>query len=309
MDYKDYYKILEISKDATVKEIKKAYRKLAAQYHPDKNPNNKVAEEKFKEINEANSVLTDVKKREKYDALGSDWEAYQHTGDDWKEYANQKNQQKRYTQNESNFYGEQATGEDFSSFFETMFDGEQSARSQQARQSDLDIQAEMLITLLEAYEGSKRTFKINNDTLRISIKPGSYDGQQLKIKGKGQAAFNSGNKGDLHIFLKVTPDPRFQRINDNLTYTTSIDLYTAILGGKIEIPTLTGIVKITIPKESETGKILKLKGKGMPIYNNPLKYGDLLVKLTVNLPKKITKEEEDLFKKLQSLRELHTKNN
>ncbi|MGK0413556.1 MAG: curved DNA-binding protein, partial [Polaribacter sp.] len=105
MDYKDYYKVLGISKNASAKDIKKSYRKLAAQYHPDKNPNNKAAEEKFKEINEANSVLSDVKKREKYDALGSDWEAYQHTGDDWKDYVKQRNQQKRYSQNEPNFYG------------------------------------------------------------------------------------------------------------------------------------------------------------------------------------------------------------
>lgn len=190
-----------------------------------------------------------------------------------------------------------------------MFGGGQSERGQQATKSGGDIQAEMPITLLEAYQGSKRTFKVNNDTLRISIKPGSYDGQQLKIKGKGQPGFKGGNRGDLHIILNVESDPRFQRIDDNLISTASIDLYTAMLGGKIEMPTLTGIVKITVPKESETGKILKLKGKGMPIYNNASKYGDLLVKLIVNLPKNITTEEEDLFKKLQSLREVHTENN
>jgi curved DNA-binding protein len=309
MDYKDYYKVLGISKNASAKDIKKAYRKLAAQYHPDKTPNNKVAEEKFKEINEANGVLSDVKKREKYDALGSDWEAYQHTGDDWKDDVNQRNQQKRYSQKEHNFYGQQATGEDFSSFFETFFNGNrQGARGQQATQSGGDIQAEMPITLLEAYQGSKRTFKVHNENLRISIKPGSYDGQQLKIKGKGQTGFNGGNRGDLHIILKVQPDARFERKENDLVYTTSLELYTAILGGKIEIPTLTGTVKITVPKESETGKILKLKGKGMPIYNNISKYGDLLVKLTVNIPKNITKEEEDLFKKLQSLRAIETVN-
>ncbi|MDD7914125.1 hypothetical protein H9I45_00760 [Polaribacter haliotis] len=189
-----------------------------------------------------------------------------------------------------------------------MFGGGQSARGQQRTQSGGDIQAEMPITLLEAYEGSKRTFKINTDNLRITIKPGSYDGQQLKIKGKGQPGFKGGNRGDLHIILKVEPDNRFERKNDNLLYTTSIGLYTAILGGKIEIPTLTGIVKITVPKESETGKTLKLKGKGMPIYGKALQYGDLLVKLTINLPKNITKEEEDLFKKLQFLREKQTVN-
>tara|TARA_R110000868_G_scaffold257374_3_gene514481 strand:+ start:6734 stop:7672 length:939 start_codon:yes stop_codon:yes gene_type:complete len=303
MDYKDYYKILGVSKTASVKDIKKAYRKLAAQYHPDKNPDDKNAEEKFKEVNEANSVLSDKEKREKYDTLGSDWEAYQHTGDDWRDYAKQKSQQKRYNQGDpSSFYGQQTTGEDFSSFFETMFgDGRQSKRGQQAAHAGGDIQAEMPITLLEAYHGSRRTFEIHNQNLRINIKPGSYDGQQLKIKGKGQPGVQGGNRGDLHIILRVQPDPRFQRKADNLMHIVSVDLYTAILGGKIEVPTLIGKLNVTVPKESDTGKTLRLKGKGMPKYNKPSTYGDLLVKLNVNLPKHLTKEEEELFKKLQVL--------
>jgi curved DNA-binding protein len=164
MDYKDYYKILGISKDASVKDIKKAYRKLATKYHPDKNPNNKDGEEKFKEINEANGVLSDKEKREKYDALGSNWEAYQNTGDDWRDYANQNKQSRRSSQGDSSsFYGQQKTGEDFSSFFETFFGGSgQSENGQQAAYSGGDIQAEMPITLLEAYQGSKRTFEIHN---------------------------------------------------------------------------------------------------------------------------------------------------
>lgn len=314
MNYKDYYKILGVPKDATAKDIKKAYRKLAAQYHPDKNPDNKEAEEKFKEINEANEVLSDTEKREKYDTLGSNWEAYQHTGDDWRDYAkyaqqgSRPGQRQNYRGNNSRFYGQGAQGgQDFSSFFETFFGGGRSSgKESHSAFSGGNIQAEMPITLLEAHDGSKRTFKIHNENLRITIKPGSYDGQQLKIKGKGQLGIQGGQRGDLYIILKIQPDSRFKRNGDNLIYITSIDLYTAVLGGKIEVPTLTGIVKMNIPKGSDTGKILRLKGKGMPKYDNPTHFGDLLVQLKVNLPKNITKEEELLFKKLKELRTKQT---
>lgn len=304
MNYKDYYKILGVAKDASQKDIKKAYRKLAAKYHPDKNPKDTAAEEKFKEVNEANEVLSDTEKREKYDTLGSNWEAYQNTGDDWREYANQKNQQGRNTRyyqgDTSDFFGQGGTGgEDFSSFFETYFGG----GGGQTQFSGGDTQAEMPITLLEAYEGSKRTFEIHNEKLRITIKKGSYDGQQLKIKGKGQSGVKGGNRGDLYIILRVQKDPRFQRRGDDLLYVANVDLYTALLGGKAEVPTLKGKVNVSIPKGSETGKTLRLKGKGMPKYARPSSHGDLLVKLNVNLPKQLTKEEQELFKQLQDLRE------
>jgi curved DNA-binding protein len=316
MNYKDYYKILGVNKDASEKDIKKAYRKLAAKHHPDKNPDDKASEEKFKEINEANEVLSDKEKREKYDTLGSNWEAYQNTGDDWRDYANQANQRKSrgdgysYQGDPSGFYGQGAQGgDDFSSFFESYFGaGGRSARGQRPTHSGGDTQAEMPITLLEAYEGSKRTFEIHNEKLRITIKKGAYDGQQLKIKGKGQSGAQGGKRGDLYIILKVQADPRFERRGDNLLYNASVDLYTAILGGKIEVPTFTGTLKITVPKGSETGKTLRLKGKGMPKYNKPTTHGDLLVKLNVDLPKTLTKEEEELFKKLQDLRTTQTVN-
>jgi len=307
MSYKDYYKLLGVAKDASAKEIKKAYRKLAAKYHPDKNPNDKTSEDKFKEINEANEVLSNAEKREKYDTLGSNWEAYQNTGDDWRDYAQRAKQggNRQYHQGDpAQFYGQGGQGgEDFSSFFETFFSGGgRSNQGQRTANSAGDTQAEMPITLLEAYLGSKRTFEIHNEKLRITIKPGSYNGQQLKIKGKGRPSVQGGKRGDLYIILKVQPDNRFQRSGDNLVYNVSIDMYTAILGGKIEVPTLTTSVKMNIPKGSDTGKILRLKGKGMPKYSNTSQYGDLLVKLNVTLPKNLTEEEEELFKKLQTFR-------
>lgn len=305
MNYKDYYKILGVSKDAADKDIKKAYRKLAAQYHPDKNLNDKAAEEKFKEINEANEVLSDPKKREKYDTLGANWQAYEQYGDDWKEYAkyaqqNRSGNRSGFTQGDpSQFYrGQAGSAEDFSDFFEAFFGG-------QARGSAFsggDIQAEMSITMMEAYQGSKRTFEINHEKLRITIKPGAYDGQTLKVKGKGQPGMQGGQRGDLYIQLRVQPDPRFTRTGSDLSSSVEVDLYSAILGGKMEIPTLTGNVKMNIPKGCENGKVLRLKGKGMPFYNSPNRYGDLLVTLKVSLPKNLTPEEEQLFQRLQDLR-------
>jgi len=312
MKYKDYYKVLGVSKEATAKEIKKAYRKLAAKYHPDKNPDNKDAEEKFKEINEANEVLSDLEKREKYDTLGSNWEAYQHAGDDWREYANQQGGNYHYQGSPEDFFGQQTGGRGFSNFFETYFGGGSPFGSRhtgrQASFSGGDIQAELPITLLEAYQGGKRTFELNGQKLRITIKPGSYDGQQLKIKGKGSPGVKGGPNGDLYIILNIQNDPRFARKGDDLVYKANIDLYTAVLGGKAEIPTLSGSVKMTIPKGIDNKKTLRLRGKGMPKYNNPKSKGDLLVEVNIDLPKNLSPEEEELFIKLSELRKLETVN-
>jgi curved DNA-binding protein len=303
MTYKDYYKTLGVSKDASQKEIKKAYRKLAAKYHPDKNPDDKTAEEKFKEINEAHEVLGDPEKRKKYDVLGENWSAYQQGGGDWQQYTRSKQdrpggQTYYYEGDPSEFFG----GDDQSSFFE-MFFGKGGARQGGRRAfKGQDVEAEMPITLLEAYQGSKRTFEWNGKKMRITIKPGAYDGLKLKIKGRGRPGTNGGAAGDLFIILRTQPDPRFQRVGDDLLYEAEIDLYTAVLGGKIEIPTMTGPVKMNMPKGTESGKTLRLKGKGMPKYKNPNVFGSLLVKLSVRLPKDLTTEEEVLFEKLRNLR-------
>lgn len=305
MKYKDYYQILGVNKDASQKEVKKAFRKLATKYHPDKNPDDKEAVEKFKEANEANEVLSDPEKRKKYDTLGANWEAYQQGGGDWRQYAQQdrpgSGRTFTFEGDPSDFFG----GSGHSSFFD-MFFGEGGGRRAGGRQSVFrgrDIEAEMPVTFLEAYQGSKRTFELNGKKMRITINPGAYDGHRLLLKGKGHPGSNGGNAGDLYIVLKVQPEARFQRKGDNLIYTANIDLYTAILGGKIDVQTMTGKVIMAVPKGSETGKTLRLKGKGMPKYGKPDQYGDLLVKLNVSLPKNLTKEEEALFEKLKTIRE------
>lgn len=310
MKYKDYYKILGVSKDASQKDIKKAYRKLASKYHPDKNSGDKAAEEKFKEINEANEVLSDPEKRKKYDVLGENWTAYQQGGGDWEQYAN-RGRGRRGPGGGQTFHFEGDPSEFFgsgghSSFFD-MFFGEGAGRGGQGRRRQAafrgrDVEAEMPITLLEAYQGSKRTFELGGKKMRITIKPGAYDGQRLRLKGKGQPGVNGGPAGDLYIVLKLQPDPRFRREGDNLVVEKKIDLYTAILGGKVEVPTMSGSVKLTVPKGSESGKTLRLRGKGMPKYGKT-SHGDLLVKLNVTMPKNLTAEEERLFQQLRELRE------
>lgn len=309
MEYKDYYKILGVDKNATSKEIKKAYRKLAAKYHPDKTKGNISAEEKFKEVNEANEVLSNAEKREKYDTLGENWQSYDQSGGNWREHAKQQsNQNSYYYQGDpSGFYGNQGSESDFSSFFEQFFSGRSAegfGGNQQRNSrgfSGSDIEAELPISLFEAYNGSKRTFELNGQKLRITIKPGAYDGQKLKIKGKGNPGVNTGTKGDLYIILRVEQDARFERKGNNLYTTKIIDLYTAILGGKIEVPTITGSVKMAVSKGTENGKTLRLKGKGMPIYGTN-SFGDLMVKIEISLPKNLSAEEEELFTKLKNIR-------
>ncbi len=316
MNYKDYYKVLGVNKNATEKEIKKAYRKLAKKYHPDNNKGDKASEEKFKEINEANEVLSDPEKRKQYDTLGADWQNYQQGGGDWQQYARQQGrsggQGFSFKGDPSEFFGGGGGSGDFSSFFETFFgQGQQYSRSQQrGPRKGQDVTASLPITLLEAYEGSKRTFEWKGKKMRITIKPGTKDGQKLRIKGKGEASRSGGPNGDLYIIMEIQPDGRFKRKGSDLVYTAQVDLYTAVLGGKVEIPTMTGRIKITVPKGTETGRIVRIKGKGMPKDAQKKQFGDLLVHLKVNLPKDLTSEEEALFRKLQEISQgKHTNKN
>ena len=312
MKYKDYYQILGVTKNASQQEIKKAFRKLAAKYHPDKNPGDQAAEEKFKEINEANEVLSDADKRKKYDTLGANWEYYQQAGDDWEKYAQQPGRGGQrtyyYNGNPEDVFGQRGHS-GFSSFFDLFFgEGGQEDPfvqfSQGARRpvQGRDVEANLTITLLEAYQGSRRTFEYQGEKIRIAIKPGSYDGQKLRLKGKGEPGPRGNSRGDLYLILKVQSDRRYERDGDDLLMTVPVDLYTAMLGGSIEVPTLSGIVKVKIPKGSQPGKTLRLKGKGMPHYGQSRTYGDLLVRMEIELPKNLTEEEENLVRKLQALR-------
>ncbi|MBA3899511.1 MAG: J domain-containing protein [Bacteroidetes bacterium] len=314
MEYKDYYKILGVGKKATQGEIKKAYRKLAIKFHPDKNPDNKEIEEKFKLINEANEVLGDPKKRKKYDELGQNWNRYQQTEgqqayDPYSQgFGRQGGGGYSYEGDIDDLFGKSAGGAaGFSDFFESFFGsgGRQGRSSQQGGQSaqfkGRDYETEMAISLEEAFYGTSRIIQLNGQKLRISTKPGAYNGQLLKIKGKGGKGSSPQYHGDLFVRVKVLPHPHFTPKGNNLYATQQIDLYTAVLGGEIIAETLSGKIKVKIPEGTQNGKTIRIKGKGMPIYQEEGTFGDLYLMLNVHIPEHLTPRETELFETLKSL--------
>ncbi len=315
MEYKDYYKVLGVDKKASQDEIKKAYRKLAVKYHPDKNKGKKDAEEKFKEINEANEVLGDKEKRKKYDELGENWKYYQQSGGDqggaqdfdWSRYANQGGGQTRYTYEGD--MGDFGGSGGFSDFFETLFGqgfgGTQTRSRQGARKAKLkgeDISAEMSITLEDAYIGAEKIFDLDGQSIKLKIKPGIADGQTLKLGGKGNPGYNGGSSGDLLLRIHVLKDPVYERRGDDLYTDLRVNLYSAVLGGKASLNTFKGTININIPKESQNGKVLRLQGLGMPKYGKANIFGDMYVKLVVEIPTNLSEKELRLFKELSEMR-------
>ncbi len=317
MDYKDYYKILGVSKSATQEELKKAYRKLAIKYHPDKNKGDKKAEERFKEIGEAYEVLKDPEKRRKYDQLGANWKQYQNTdfgGFDFSQFGGGSPGGGTY-----NFNGDLGdmfggSGGGFSDFFNAFFggfggrsgsNGFSGFNQRSGSTKGKDYKATMEISIYEAYNGTSRIINVDGQKLRVSIKPGTYDGQELRIKGKGQVSYNGGAQGDLYIKIKIQPDSNYELQGNNLVYKANIDVFTAITGGKIEVNTIAGKLSLKIPKGSQPGCKLRLRGKGMPVYNNSSVHGDLFIQLNVNIPKDLSKEELDLVKKLKNMHKQH----
>jgi len=304
MDFKDYYKILGVSKNASADEIKKAYRKLALKYHPDKNPNNKTAEDKFKEINEANEVLGDSEKKKKYDELGENFNRYQQQGSpegsfDWSKWAS-ANQGNRGSYSQGETFGD--AGE-FSSFFESVFGGSSfGGRRSPTKTKGQDYRAEIELSLEDAYHGTSSRIEVNGKTLEMQIKPGVKNGQVLRIKEKGGPGRNGGPKGDIYLTLLIPPHPHFERKEDDLYCNAPVELYTAILGGKQLVITLKGNIRIDIAAGTENGKLLRLKGLGMPRFGKTNEFGDLYAKVSILLPKNLTEKELNLFTELQQLR-------
>lgn len=305
MEYKDYYKILGVDKRASQDEIKKAYRKLAVKYHPDKNKDNKAAEEKFKLINEANEVLGDPEKRKKYDELGENWRQYEYAGarPGGGRPGNGRGGPFTFEGDFGDFFGQGSGGSGFSDFFEQFFGrGAAGGAKQGARTAAFkgqDYQVEMEITLEEAYHGTSRLIELDDEKLRITTKPGAYDDQQLRIKGKGGKG-SKGNHGDLYVRINVTPHPRYTRKTDDLYATHSIDLFTAVLGGSTIVDTLSGQVKVKINPGTQSGKTIRIKGKGMPVYGKANIFGDLYVQLQVHIPETLTDRQRELFEQLKS---------
>jgi len=295
MDYKDYYKALGIDKKASQDDIKKAYRKLAVKYHPDKNPGNKEAEEKFKAANEANEVLGDPEKRKKYDELGENWQQYERG-----QAANPfENSGGRYYYEGNDAFGTDGAS-DFSDFFEQFFRGRESAGKRTQNRKASDYETEMEITLEEAYNGTSRIIQVENEKLKITTKPGAYTDQLLRIKGKGAKGNIPENNGDLFVRIKVASNPHFMRKEDDLYQSHEIDLYTAVLGGEAIINTLQGQVKIKIIEGTQNGKTIRLKGKGMPVYGKSGSFGDMYIQLQVRIPDKLSSKQKELFEQLKS---------
>lgn len=322
MEYRDYYKVLGVSKDADEKEIKRAFRKLAQKYHPDKNPDDPAAEAKFKEINEAYTVLSDPEKRKKYDRFGAQWEQYERAGGrpedfDWGQWGGGG---RSYTRTvtpeefEQMFGGFGGTGSGgFSSFFEALFGsgfgGRSSAQYRQQRTSagrgfaadtttvrqPPKTEVPVEITLEEAFRGTQRILNTEDGKrLEVNIPPGVRTGSKVRVR--------SGDYGDIYLKIKVSPHPRFKREGDNLRTTVPVDLYTAILGGEVQVPTLDGSVMLTIPAGTQNGKTFRLRGQGMPQLRKPEQRGDLLATIAVKLPQNLSEKERRLFEELRSLR-------
>jgi len=298
---RNYYDILGVAKGAAEEDIKKAYRKLAVKYHPDKNAGNKEAEENFKAVNEAYEVLSDPEKRKMYDRFGKDWKHYKESGPqardfDWSRFTGQR--QGAYSGSD---YGDMFGGDGFfDSFFGQGFGGRR-RRAQTFRGQD--ITAEINITLKDAYDGAEQLFKIGAQTIKLKIKKGIKDKEVLRLAGQGALSPNGGPKGDLLLTVNVVSDEIFERKGNDLYCDVPVDLYTAILGGKVNVKTLKGTVKLDIPKESANDMKLRLSGLGMPDYDRPGTYGDLMVTISVQLPKNLTAKEVLLFKQLATLRE------
>jgi curved DNA-binding protein len=302
MAYIDYYKILGVDKSATQDDIKKAYRKMARKLHPDLNPNDKEAEKKFKELNEANEVLSNIENRAKYDKYGENWKH----GEEY-EKAQQQRQYQQQNYGGGGFSGADfGEGEDFSDFFQSMFGGagggfgKNSRGSSSGKFKGQDVHAELNLNLKDAAQTHPQTFEINGKKVRITIPAGVYDGQQIKLKGHGSPGFNGGPNGDLYITFNIPVDPDFERIGDDLKTKVSIDLYTALLGGDVKVNTLDGSVNLKVKPETQSGTTVRLKGKGFPVYKKEGHSGDLFVTYEVKLPTDLTDKQKELFEQLKN---------
>ncbi len=293
MDYKDYYKILGVERKASADDIRKAYRKLAMQHHPDKNPGNKKAEDKFKEINEAYQVLSDDQKRARYDQLGSAYSNFRTSGGrpsdfQWDDWFQQSGGQRGYGNVDDSFGG--AGG--FSDFFRAIF-GEamrSSARNQAAQQQQMQgYQQDVEISFQEAYEGTSRQLQTNGRKLQVRIPAGVKTGSKVRVAGAGPEGL------DLYLIVNITDADRFERDGQNLYTTSALSVFTLILGGDTDVETPTGKVKLSIPAGTQTDQVFRLAGRGMPHLKNPNTKGDLYVKLKVQIPKYLTSKQRELL--------------
>lgn len=323
MDFKDYYEILGVSPQADKKEIKKNYQNLAKKYHPDKNPGNKEAEEKFKEINEAYHAIADPAKRKKYDDLRANyqqWQSHGGRGDsfDWSAWQGSPGQSGTYTRTMTpeefaEMFGDRgfSTGGmgGFSDFFSTIFGmGQDSGFESGGYYSDIarqprtggDMQGEITITLEDAYLGTKKLMDVGNKRIEATIPKGIKDNNKIRLSGQGQPGTRGAKAGDLLLTVKIAPHSHFVRDGDDLKTNVEIDFYTAVLGGEARVKTMAGEILLKIPPKTQTGKTFRLRDKGMPVMNQSGKYGDLYAKISIVLPEKISDKEIELLKEAKN---------
>lgn len=309
MAYIDYYKILGVDKNASQDDVKKAFRKLARKYHPDLNPNDPSAKDKFQEINEANEVLSDPEKRKKYDEYGEHWKhadefeaqkkARQHAGTGGGGFSGFGGDGGSYwySSDGEGFSGGDAGG--FSDFFESMFGHRGGGGRGGSGFRGQDFNAELHLSLRDAAQTHKQVLNVNGKQVRITIPAGVADGQVIKLKGYGGEGVNGGPAGDLYITFRIAEDPVFKRLGDDLYVDVEVDLYTAVLGGEKVVDTLEGKVKLKIKPETQNGTKVRLKGKGFPIYKKEGQFGDLIVTYSVKIPTSLTDRQKELFRELQ----------
>jgi DnaJ-class molecular chaperone len=293
---KDYYKTLGVSKNASEQEIKKAYRKLAKQYHPDANPDDPTAEARFKEVNEAYEVLNDAEKRAQYDRFGADFHRYQQAEGAWGGTGGGF-----YTNVDMNDSG-------FNDLFESIFGGfgraggrtatGRSGGSAAGGVRGRDLEHEVTITLREAYEGATRYITKGERRIKVSIPAGADNGTRVRLTGEGEPGFGAA-AGDLYLVIKVEPDRQFKRDGDNLQVEIEIDMFTALLGGEVKVPTLGRAVKLRIPPGTQSGQKFRISGKGMPKLRSK-EHGDLYARILITVPKTLTDEQQRLVEQLRS---------
>lgn len=315
MEYRDYYKVLGVERNASPEEMKKTYRKLAMKYHPDKNPGDKQAEERFKDINEAYEVLSDKTKRARYDQLGESYQTWQQQGGqpgnfNWEQWTSGAGRGGATRVEVGDL--EDLFGGGFSDFFESIFGGMRGGAQRTSTRSSTRTSARpvavprtyeqpVTITLAEAYHGTKRILQMDNQKLEVKIPAGVKTGSKVRMSGIGPVG-RGGIASDIHLVIEVAPDGRFERKGDDLYTDITIDLYTAVLGGSAPVTTMNGNVILTIPQGTQPGQSIRLAGKGMPKLKSKDTFGNLYARIKVTLPKQITEEQRKLFMQLQKLK-------
>jgi len=321
MRYKDYYDVLGVDRDASERDIKQAFRRLARQWHPDVNPDDSTAEEKFKEINEAYDVLSDPDKRAKYDHLGQSWKQWQRGGGDpgrydWSQWfsGTPNGARVNWSGDLSDLFSE-AGGGAFSDFFNALFGGMGGGRVRTAEDifgraagsggyraapQRQGAETSVTLTLEEALNGTTRVLQRGGRRIRVTIPPGVKTGSKVRIAGEGYPA-GSAN-GDLYLGVTVSPHDVFEREGDDLRRKVNVDLYTAVLGGQLRVPTLNGEVSLRIPPGTQSGQTFRLRGLGMPNSRNPSQRGSLLATVDVQIPQNLSARERDLFEELAHIK-------